>query len=532
MIRFLRKFLIAGVFILACMGSAWAYDVCVDGIYYDLVTKAKQAIVVKGDKDYVGDVTIPETIIVDGVEYEVTQIGNEGFNQCELITSISLPESLTSIGNKAFYRCSGLTSIILPKNLTTIGVDGFSQCSNLITINLPENLVSIGSFGFYGCSNLTTVVFLGDKLHSIESSSFAHCVNLTSIKLPSELQIIKINAFSGCSKLTSINLPPSLLSIESLAFKNCSSLLSIYLPNSLQSIGYEAFSNCVNLASITFLETLLSIEFSAFANCTSLKSLVFPENLSYIRYDAFTNCTNLSTIRFQGQTEIGANTFANCKNLESVYCYSESVPTCASDAFENSLPEYATLYVPASAVAAYSAASPWNTFGTIKTLEGEEPSQCEAPSIAFEDGKLKFTCGTPGAEFYYAVKSDDMTSESHAAAGEAELAGCYEVSAYATAEGYKKSDTSTASLYWVEPKQEIMTDLISIEHKRGVLASSANGIITLSGLTDGEPVSFYTLKGVELGSTTAANGVANFAASAGSIVIARIGNTSIKIQVR
>ena len=50
--------------------SASAYDVMVDGIGYNIVTKAKTAEVTKGDNEYSGDVTIPETITVDNVVYK------------------------------------------------------------------------------------------------------------------------------------------------------------------------------------------------------------------------------------------------------------------------------------------------------------------------------------------------------------------------------------------------------------------------------------------------------------------------------
>ena len=42
--------------------SASAYDVEVDGIYYNLVSKVKTAEVTEGDKIYSGSITIPSSI--------------------------------------------------------------------------------------------------------------------------------------------------------------------------------------------------------------------------------------------------------------------------------------------------------------------------------------------------------------------------------------------------------------------------------------------------------------------------------------
>ena len=54
--------------------SASAYDVEVDGIYYNLVPKGNIAEVTKGDKgakNYSGDITIPSSIKVNDTEYNV-----------------------------------------------------------------------------------------------------------------------------------------------------------------------------------------------------------------------------------------------------------------------------------------------------------------------------------------------------------------------------------------------------------------------------------------------------------------------------
>ena len=57
--------------------SAWAYDVEVDGIFYNLDKENKTASVAyKGGHKYKGAVVIPETISVDGTAYSVTSLGD------------------------------------------------------------------------------------------------------------------------------------------------------------------------------------------------------------------------------------------------------------------------------------------------------------------------------------------------------------------------------------------------------------------------------------------------------------------------
>ena len=109
--------------------SALAYDVKIDGIYYNLISKGKTAEVTKNVEDkYSGEVVIPSSIISEGQEYMVTSIGFFAFESCSGLTSITIPNSVTSIGRQAFYACSGLTSITIPNSVTSIGAYAFAEC--------------------------------------------------------------------------------------------------------------------------------------------------------------------------------------------------------------------------------------------------------------------------------------------------------------------------------------------------------------------------------------------------------------------
>ena len=84
---------------------ASAYDVEVDGIYYNLVPNGNVAEVTNGANKYEGDITIPSSIKVNDTEYSVTSVGNSAFEDCISLTSITIPNSATSIGRSAFYGC-------------------------------------------------------------------------------------------------------------------------------------------------------------------------------------------------------------------------------------------------------------------------------------------------------------------------------------------------------------------------------------------------------------------------------------------
>ena len=98
--------------LLLCTSMAWAHDVEVDGIYYNLNQTNKTATVTfKGsyfeshDNDYPGEVVIPENFIYDGITYSVTSLGNYCFYDCTGLTSITIPNSVTSLGNECFRGC-------------------------------------------------------------------------------------------------------------------------------------------------------------------------------------------------------------------------------------------------------------------------------------------------------------------------------------------------------------------------------------------------------------------------------------------
>ncbi len=79
-------------------------------------------------------------------------------------------------------------------------------------------------------------------------------------------------------------------------------------------------------------------------------------------------------------------------------------------------------------------------------------------------------------------------------------------------------------------------DAMSIEinqaKTRGIVATSRDGIVTLSGLDNGEEVRFYAIDGKQIGATKAIEGVALQAVSSASLVVAKIGGQAIKIAVK
>ena len=85
--------------------NVFANEIVIDGLWYEVVSKSKEAKVIKykNDVKYDGNIIIPEFIKYEGVSYSVTVIGKDAFWGCTGLNSIIIPSSVTSIESMAFY---------------------------------------------------------------------------------------------------------------------------------------------------------------------------------------------------------------------------------------------------------------------------------------------------------------------------------------------------------------------------------------------------------------------------------------------
>ena len=229
-------------------------------------------------------------------------------------------------------------------------------------------------------------------------------------------------------------------------------------------------------------------------------------------WSCFLYCQKLESVIFKGRY----CDYFNYSNLEIPTTCIIKVPTEYLQGYKDSFgPDYKYIYA-------------WNP---NETGEDNKPvTQCSTPSISYESGKLMFACETTGAKYHYTITDTDIKSDALSENGEVSLSAAYNISVYATADGYKASDKAEATLYWINANLDNSTN-INMVRTRGVVASAHDGIITLSGLDNGEVVKFYSTDGKYLGSSVAANGAASYAVNE-SLVIAKVGKDSIKIAVK
>ena len=230
-------------------------------------------------------------------------------------------------------------------------------------------------------------------------------------------------------------------------------------------------------------------------------------------------------------TSLGDYCFNGCSALKTV-CFKGKVPEMYSS---ETLPSTSVIKVPAEYLQDYK-----DAFGTDyhyiyawnpdESGDGDKPvTPCATPSVSYESGKLKFACETAGAKYHYTITDTDITSDALNENGEVSLSAAYNISVYATADGYTASEKAEATLYWINANLE--TANINLAKTRGIVASAHDGIVSISGLDNGEVVKFYAADGKLLGSSSAVGGVASCAVSE-KMIIAKIGMDTIKVLMK
>ena len=171
------------------------------------------------NKDRTTLLRVPVTIsgeyaIADGVN----SIGNQAFQHCSSMTSVTIPESVTSIGIQAFQHCSSMTSVTIPESVTSIEEDAFNDCSALTGIWVADS-------NLYYCNDESGILFNKDKTELLQTPEM----------------------ISG-----QYTIPDGVLRLSDYAFYNCVHLTSVVIPDSVTSMGVFAFFHCISLKAACF----------------------------------------------------------------------------------------------------------------------------------------------------------------------------------------------------------------------------------------------------------------------------------------
>lgn len=464
----------------------WAYDFCVDGIYYNVLSLEELTVeVTNGDHKYSGNITIPQTVEYKERIFSVKKIGScafphTGFGGDSEINSIELPIGLVEIGENAFAYCDLLEIITIPETVTKIGCGAFSRCYSLRQCHLPNGL------------------------EIIETDLFWHCEKLQEIDWPESLRAIEFAAFEGCYSLNSIKIGSSISYIRRHAFNECA-LSTIIIndsddPLDVSDIIFSSIYGCTENVLSIYLGRNISLS----SDYISFRELTIGEKVSVV-------CDHLS---FYPQSK-------------TIICLGNDPPKLKE--LENSVYMETEVIVPKGSLSAYQSAESWKKFWNIHE-EGsspEEPNNCNMPTIEYKEGKLCISSITPDSKCYYSITDNDIVNN-NIVDGDIDLSATYTITAYATAEGYERSPLATATLCWIDGSFETADGIENpFASRKAAIITVANGVVSVSGLDEGCLVQSFSIGGSMIDSNVAKDGIATLNAEQCAII--KIADKSIKI---
>lgn len=112
-------------------------EISVSGLKYIITGKGK-ATVTGCTKKNRKTITIPATIIKDGVTYKVTAIGESAFSNMKKLKSVVIGKNITAIRKKAFYHDSSLKKVTIQSSkISKWGKQAYKGVNKAVTVNVP-----------------------------------------------------------------------------------------------------------------------------------------------------------------------------------------------------------------------------------------------------------------------------------------------------------------------------------------------------------------------------------------------------------
>ncbi len=289
----------------------------------------------------VDTIVIPSRCTIDGVTYNITEIGKRDATQGVFegntkLKAVYLSDQITHIHTNSFKDCTSLENAYMVKvdasAFAQLGLTNFkvledvetsdgSIVKNVMLDNLTDviyndvlsiapsytfavgndtvvyNIVAVRDDAPIAVKNTTTEIFMPDTISNYYSFSYGNTrVYSSETKLKFRIQ--------EC-------MPASLVHIGESAFRNCKTLKSVNLTqtSALAYIGASAFSGA-GLESIDLTTTAITeINNQVFENCKSLKSVVFGD-IDVIGISAFNGCVSLESVDYKDGSDVKVNKFS------------------------------------------------------------------------------------------------------------------------------------------------------------------------------------------------------------------------------
>lgn len=217
--------------------------------------------------------------------------------------NVAIPDGVVEIGNAAFYGCSGLESIIMPKSITKVAYR-------------EEGYYEWGVFK--GCSRLNELVVEEDNEKYCSSDGALYCKGYSGNML----------VFCPAGKNGDFIVQEGTEYIVDAAFRDCAGLTSVTIPKSVEGIfvydseedhAVNIFGDCINLKEIVVDEDnrRFSVQdgilyqdtgkYLMFCPTSKQGSIIVPQGVIGIATYAFDGCKKLTEINVERNNKIFAS---------------------------------------------------------------------------------------------------------------------------------------------------------------------------------------------------------------------------------
>ena len=133
-------------------------------------------------------------------------------------------------------------NIIIEKGTEEIGRHAFEDCNVITSVQIPDSVKKIEAYAFKGCTKLRSVTF-GKNINQIEKDCFANDECLTEIELPGTLNKLDVNVFSDGGTLETVKINEGTKTIER-AFLG-TRIKKIFIPSSFEGFDkYDYIGAC------------------------------------------------------------------------------------------------------------------------------------------------------------------------------------------------------------------------------------------------------------------------------------------------
>ena len=149
-------------------------------------------------------VVIPDTVLISGVLYRVTEISDNAFKGNINLRKVVIGKYVKRIGKNAFANCKRLQNVTMGSSVTVIDDKAFFKCTSLKKITIPGQIAKIGKKAFFGAKKLKTVTIKTKKLtmKNVGSKAFKGIYAKAKIKVPKAkkkvyIKLLKRRGVSG-----------------------------------------------------------------------------------------------------------------------------------------------------------------------------------------------------------------------------------------------------------------------------------------------------------------------------------------------